>query len=179
FEILRVGSWAAIFCSRRFLREAGTLDGMHSLKLVLAREFQDHASGVAFGGLRSLLLNVNVPDKGGGAQQVPLRGEQEFSLIGAGVNLRSLLGRRRFFGQQVSYWLTLRLPLRLSRVYGNDVAFGQHALDIVVGAEIKSGVIGLHRAIFAAKMRMIEHDLARIVGDDSVFGFEGPLICAA
>ena len=53
-----------------------------------------------------------------------------------------------------------------------------NALDLILVAEMKHRVIGLQRSVFAAQMRVVEHDLARIVGDDAVVGLDDGCVCA-
>src|SRR3984893_2936670 len=93
-EILRTGGGAFrvrfISCDR-VLRKPHTIEGVHVLKLVLAREVEDDARGIALQGLRSGLLEVNVAGQSRGAEQVLLSCEQEFGLISTAAQFRRLL----------------------------------------------------------------------------------------
>ena len=96
FEILRAGGCALcdwLAPSRSVLREPHSIDGVNFLKLILAREVEDDASGIALHGIQSGLLDVNVATEGCGAKQVLLSGQQELRLVGAAAHFRNLVNR--------------------------------------------------------------------------------------
>ena len=89
FEILRAG--CNVFCRglaswRRILSQPHSIDGVNILKLVLAREVEDQAPGIALHGLRSGLLDAHVTGQGGGAKQVLFASEQKLRLIGSAAH---------------------------------------------------------------------------------------------
>ncbi len=43
---------------------------------------------------------------------------------------------------------------------------------MVLGTQIEDGLIGLHASGFAVEVRLLQHDLPRIVGNDAVLGLD-------
>src|ERR1700676_2559031 len=93
FEILWARRYA--FCRRlvlsnRILRQADSIAGVHFLQLVLAREVEDHAAGLAVQGLRSALLDMDIATHDCCAQQGLLSLKKKLSLICAAAHFGRL-----------------------------------------------------------------------------------------
>jgi hypothetical protein len=87
-EILSLRGISRRAAADGMLRQMDPVGGMHFLEFILtvehlASKIQDHMSGIALHGLRSLTLDVDVAGQRGRAQQVLLTREQQLGLIGA------------------------------------------------------------------------------------------------